>query len=92
MQAKQVPILGKHNVLLELVTPDRTEVPEIDGGPDPIDLPAVVRAFGLARVLVGINLPRLMVDPTGDWTGEEYNDNQTDEHFDSEENKAKEEC
>jgi hypothetical protein len=50
VQAEQVPILGEQNVFLELVTPNRAEVPEIDGSPDPIDLLAVVGFFGLAGV------------------------------------------
>jgi len=79
-------------VFLELVTPNRTEIPEIDGSPNPVDLLAVVGFFGLGRVPIGVNNPRLLIEPVCDWTWEEYSDDQTDEHFDSEENEAEEKC
>ena len=79
-------------MFLELVTPNRTEVPEVDGSSDPIDLLAVVGPFGFVRVLTGVNGPRPSVEPVGDWTWEEYGDDQTDEHLDSEENEAEKQC
>lgn len=53
---------------------------------------AAVGFFGSTRVPSGVKRPRLPVEPIGYWTREEYGDDQTDEHFDSEENEAEEEC
>jgi len=79
-------------MFLKLVTPNRTEVPEIDGSPNPIDLLAIIRFFGLAGVPSGVNSPRLLIEPVCDWTREEYGDDQTDEHFDPKEDEAEEKC
>ena len=93
VQTEQVPVLGEHNVFLEFVTPNRTEVAEICSSPDPVDLLAVVRLlFDSVRVPPGVNRSRLLVQPVGDRTREENGDDQTDEHLDPEENEAEKEC
>lgn len=80
-------------MLLELVSPNRTEVAKICSSPDSIDLLflGIIRLFGSMRIPPGVNGPRLLVEPVGDRSWEEYGDDQTDEHLDSEENEAEEE-
>ena len=91
VQAEEISILREYNVFLEFVPPNRTESAEIDSSPDPIDFFATVGVFGSAGVPFGVNRPRLLVEPVGDRAREEYGDDQTDEHFYSEENEAEEE-
>ena len=93
VQTEQVPVLGEHNVFLELVSPKRTEVPEIGSSPNLIDLvlPGIVGLLSSVRIHPGVNCPRLLIEPVGDRTWEKYGDDQADEHLDSEENEAKEE-
>ena len=57
VQAEEIPVLGEDNVFLELVTPNRTEVAEIDGSPDSVDLLALVGSFYFIRVRLGVNIP-----------------------------------
>ena len=94
MQAEQVPILGEHNVFFEFIPPDRTEIAEICGGPNPIHSFVVVggfRGFVSATLPALVQLPGPSVEPIDDRTREQNGDDKTDEHFDSEENEAEEE-